>query len=104
MKRAMLVGLLFCAVMGSAKCLVKDGDSIVLVGDSITEQGYRWKHDGYYHILSNAVPQAKWTPLGFSGHQIGSWTWMERRSVTDPKVWTNYKDPSWSLTPLVRTR
>ncbi len=92
-----LAGLIFCAATGYAKCLVKEGDSIVLIGDSITEQGYRWKNDGYYHILSNAVPQAKWTPLGFSGHQVGSWTWMERQSMTDPKVWTNYKDPGWSL-------
>ncbi len=92
-----LTGLLLFVSAGYAKCLVKTGDSIVLIGDSITEQGYRWKNDGFYHILSNAVPQAKWTPLGYSGHQIRSWMGMERRSVTDPKVWTNYKDPGWSL-------
>ncbi len=93
-----LTGLtLFAATTGFSEGLIRAGDSIVLIGDSITEQGYHWKNGGYYHLLSNAVPQATWTPLGFSGHQIRSWIGMERKSVTDPKVWTNYKDPGWSL-------
>ena len=82
--------------------LLHEGDTIVLVGDSITEQSYRNKSTGFYHQLTNAaaltVPEKKLTfiPLGYSGYQIGSWSAMERGSLTRDR-WTNYRDPGWNL-------
>ena len=46
------LGLMACAT-DEGQCL-KDGDNVVLIGDSITEQGFRnpW---GYYHVLTNVA-------------------------------------------------
>ena len=83
---------------------LQDGDNIVLIGDSITEQGYRrpW---GYYHVLTNAAgevaeaggPKVNFIPLGYSGYQVKGWSNMERDSVTNTNVWTWYRNPGWNL-------
>lgn len=97
----LLVGTLVGAVRGAEG--LKDGDNIVLIGDSITEQGFRnsW---GYYHVLTNAAdevakakgPKVNFIPLGYSGYQVKSWSDMERKSVTND-VWTWYRNPGWNL-------
>ena len=93
------------ALVGAARGAegLKDGDNIVLIGDSITEQGFRnsW---GYYHVLTNAAgevakakgPKVNFIPLGYSGYQVKSWSDMERKSVTND-VWTWYRNPNWNL-------
>ena len=93
------------ALVGAARGAegLKDGDNIVLIGDSITEQGFRnsW---GYYHVLTNAAdevakakgPKVNFIPLGYSGYQVKSWSDMERKSVTND-VWTWYRNPGWNL-------
>ena len=75
---------------------VKPGETVVLIGDSITEQAYRipW---GYYHALTNAAPGINFIPLGFSGYQVKGWSDMERASVTNADVWTWYRNPGWNL-------
>ena len=76
--------------------LVRPGDTVVLIGDSITEQGFRnpW---GYYHVLTNAVRGVNFIPLGYSGYQVKSWSDMERKSVKED-VWTWYREPAgWNL-------
>ena len=104
----LLTGL-FVLALTSAVCAadegpcLKDGDNIVLIGDSITEQGFRnsW---GYYHVLTNAAdevakakgPKVNFIPLGYSGYQVKSWSDMERKSVTND-VWTWYRNPGWNL-------
>ena len=83
---------------------LKDGDNVVLIGDSITEQGFR-RQWGYYHVLTNAVgevakaggPKVNFIPLGYSGYQVKSWSDMERDSVTNTNVWTWYRNPGWNL-------
>ena len=79
-----------------AEPLVKPGETVVLIGDSITEQAYRnpW---GFYHVLTNAAPGIDFVPLGFSGYQVKGWSDMERASVTNADVWTWYRDPGWNL-------
>ena len=83
---------------------LKDGDNVVLVGDSITEQGcqYPW---GYCNVLARAADEAakedglkvNFIPLGFSGYQVKSWSDMERDSVTNADLRTWYDNPGWSL-------
>lgn len=93
-----------CALAFAARgaSLLKEGDTILLVGDSITEQAYRFKRDGFYHQLTNAaaatVPQRRLTfiPLGYSGIQMAGWAAMERDSRARAR-WTNYRDPGWNL-------
>ena len=105
----LLVGVCVFALMSAAcavdegQCL-KDGDNVVLIGDSITEQGFRnpW---GYYHVLTNVAgkvakaggPKVNFIPLGYSGYQVKSWSDMERDSVTNTNVWTWYRNPGWNL-------
>lgn len=80
----------------SAEPLVRPGETVVLIGDSITEQSYRnaW---GYYHALTNAAPEVRFVPLGYSGFQVKGWSDMERASVTNAELWTWYRDPGWNL-------
>ena len=105
----LLVGLSVFA-LASAVCAtdegqcLKDGDNVVLIGDSITEQGFRrpW---GYYHVLTNVAdevakaggPKVNFIPLGYSGYQVKGWSDMERDSVTNTNVWTWYRNPGWNL-------
>ena len=76
--------------------IVKDGDTVVLIGDSITEQGFR-KSWGYYHQLTNVLPRVRFVPLGFSGFQVKGWSDMERDSVANTNLWTWYRNPGWNL-------
>lgn len=97
--------LLLLAVLATASIRAQDaeedpwirrGDNVVLIGDSITEQGFRnpW---GYYHVLTNTVRGVNFIPLGYSGYQVKSWSDMERRSVKED-VWTWYREPAgWNL-------
>ena len=94
-------GLLACAA-DEGQCL-KDGDNIVLNGDSITQMsvGKPW---GFYHLLTNAAaqsvenggPKVNFLPLGYSGFQVKSWSNMERKSVTND-VWTWHKRPRLNI-------
>jgi len=76
--------------------IVKDGDTVVLIGDSITEQGFcnKW---GYYHLLTNALPSVRFVPLGYGGFQVKSWSDMERDSLSNTNRWTWYRNPGWNL-------
>lgn len=83
---------------------LKDGDNVVLIGDSITEQGFQYPW-GYYHVLTNAAaevaktggPKVNFIPLGYSGSQVKGWSEMERDSVTNASFRTWYSDPGWNL-------
>ena len=92
----------FLSFNALGESLLHEGDTVVLVGDSITEQSYRNKGTGFYHQLTNSaaltVPEKNLTfiPLGYSGFQIGSWSAMERDSLKRDR-WTNYRDPGWNL-------
>ncbi len=99
MKKLLLMGAaILAATCGFCAPLVRAGDTVVLIGDSITYHGYVWKGDGYYHLMKAAVPQATWIPLGFSGQQVRTWApEIERGSVNNPKLWTPYRDPGWSV-------
>ena len=81
---------------GFADAWVRPGETVVLVGDAITEQAYRndW---GFYHALTNAVPGINFVPLGYSGFRVKDWRDLERASVTNAAVWTSYRDPGWNL-------
>ena len=106
MKKYLIGWLCVAALAGVAQGVegLQDGDNIVLIGDSITEQGYRrpW---GYYHVLTNAAgevakaggPKVNFIPLGYSGYQVKGWSNMERDSVTNTNVWTWYRNPGWNL-------
>ncbi len=101
-KGLVAAGLAVCAACAhgiefwSDDDLLSDGDTVVLIGDSITEQGFRnsW---GYYHHLTNVLPQVNFIPLGYSGHQVKSWSDMERDSVANTNRWTWYRNPGWNL-------
>lgn len=75
---------------------VAKGDTVVMIGDSITEQAFRnpW---GFYHVLTNAAPEINFIPLGFSGFQVKDWLKWERASVTNANLQTWYRDPGWNL-------
>lgn len=89
-------------VAAPGESLLRTGDTVLLVGDSITELAYRWKGDGFYHQLTNAaaltVPEKKlnFIPLGYSGIQMAGWVGLERDSAARDR-WTNYRDPGWNL-------
>ena len=76
--------------------IVKDGDTVVLIGDSITEQGFcnKW---GYYHLLTNAMPRVRFVPLGFGGFQVKSWSDLERDSLSNTNLCTWYRNHGWNL-------
>lgn len=91
------------AASAADESLLKAGDTVLLVGDSITEQAYRFKNgDGFYHQLTNAaaltVPEKRlnFIPLGYSGIQMAGWLGLERDSLARER-WTNYRDPGWNL-------
>ena len=90
--------------------VLRTGDTLVLVGDSITEIGYRSRPDGLYHQLTNAFAVAnaekdvRVVPLGFSGFQVGTWRGLMGRvaQATPAPVMTNYRDPGWDLKKVFR--
>ncbi len=72
---------------GFTKPLLKNGDAVVLIGDSITEQGDGWKDGGYCNLLKEVVPQVEWRPIGFGGTYISGWLEMERDSMSVTNGW-----------------
>ena len=66
--------------------LVRDGDRVVFVGDSITGQGMNIGPGGFINLfkagLDAARPESKVTvvPLGGSGQTVGSWQNVEKQS------------------------
>lgn len=104
----LLVGVCVFALM-SAVCAVdegqclKDGDNVVLIGDSITEMAVEqpW---GLYHVLTNVAgevvkaggPRVNFFPLGYGGNRLCDWIAKERRSVTND-VWTWYDKPKLNV-------
>ncbi|MDR1279953.1 MAG: GDSL-type esterase/lipase family protein [Opitutaceae bacterium] len=79
----------FCALAlagtGSASSLLRPGDRIVFIGDSITGQGDNVT-DGWIHQMKNALRAASpenrqtFVALGGSGQGAGTWLDVERRS------------------------
>ena len=90
--------------------ILRPGDTLVLVGDSITEIGYRSRGSGLYHQLTNAFAVASAekgvhvVPLGFSGFQVETWRGLMARASKDTPdpVMTNYRDPGWDLKNVFR--
>jgi lysophospholipase L1-like esterase len=66
--------------------LVRDGDRVVFVGDSITGQGMNIGAGGFINLfkagLDTARPESNVTvvPLGGSGQTVGSWQNVEKQS------------------------
>jgi len=66
--------------------LVRDGDRVVFVGDSITGQGMNIGAGGFINLfkagLDNARPDSdvRVVPLGGSGQTVGSWQNVEKQS------------------------
>lgn len=76
--------------------VVKDGDTVLIIGDSITQQSVQ-RPNGYWHLLTNALPNVNIIPLGFGGYQVGTWREKERASLTDASLKTWYDNPGWNL-------
>jgi lysophospholipase L1-like esterase len=86
----MFLGLACVAGAGVASAetpsLVRDGDRVVFVGDSITGQGMNSGSGGFIDLfkagLDTARPESKVTvvPLGGSGQTVGSWQNVEKQS------------------------
>lgn len=86
----MFLGLACVAGAGVASAetpsLVRDGDRVVFVGDSITGQGMNSGSGGFIDLfkagLDTARPESKVTvvPLGGSGQTVGSWHNVEKQS------------------------
>ena len=74
------------ALADESPSLVRDGDRVVFVGDSITGQGMNIGAGGFINLfkagLDTARPESKVTvvPLGGSGQTVGSWQNVEKQS------------------------
>ncbi|MFA6292832.1 MAG: GDSL-type esterase/lipase family protein [Victivallales bacterium] len=74
------------AVDGAAQSLVKDGDRIVFVGDSITGQGGNFGPGGFVALVKEGLDTARpgsnvtGVALGGSGQGVGSWMSVEKKS------------------------
>lgn len=77
-------------------CMVREGETVVFIGDSITEGGFCHSY-GFYHIFTNAMEKVNFVPLGFGGYQVKSWSDMERSSVTNAAKGTWYRGRNWKL-------
>ena len=77
---------------------VHPGDRILLMGDSITEQGVCVAGTGQYHQLTNLAVRAdgelkpEFVNLGFSGSTLADWEAWERHSRTED-VWQAKRVP-----------
>ena len=85
--RIVIAMALLCCVTGAAaeaQSVLRDGDRIVVVGDSITGQSLGG--NGYVALIqealrhANAATKTTVTPLGGSGHTVGSWIGVEKDS------------------------
>ena len=67
---------------------LRKGDRVVILGDSLTNQGLAVRDGGYFHRLTNAIARvhgeghASIVPLGFSGWHVPSWIETERTTRT----------------------
>lgn len=67
---------------------LRKGDRVVILGDSLTNQGLAVRDGGYFHRLTNAIARvhgeghASIIPLGFSGWHVPSWIETERTTRT----------------------
>lgn len=65
---------------------LRKGERMVIIGDSLTNQGLGVRNGGYWHRLTNAVAQVHGTdhatiiPLGFSGWHVPSWIETEKKT------------------------
>ena len=77
---------LSAADAGAVGSMVKDGDRIVFVGDSITGLGFNYGNDGYIKLIKAVLDEARpgsgvtVVPLGGSGQGVGSWQGVEKQS------------------------
>ena len=65
---------------------IRRGDRVVILGDSLTNQGLAVRDGGYWHRLTNGIARvhgdgyAAVIPLGFSGWQLPAWIDTERKT------------------------
>lgn len=89
----LLAGLVAGSLSGYAvlaDSVLRPGDRVLLLGDSITEQGICVPGTGTYHQLTNVAAEvgtdATFVGLGFSGSHVGDWEAWEKKSRTED-VW-----------------
>ncbi|OGV59397.1 MAG: hypothetical protein A2X45_22235 [Lentisphaerae bacterium GWF2_50_93] len=76
----------FASSIMAADSLVKDGDRIVFVGDSITGHGGNFGPNGFIGLFKEGLDAARpgsnvtVVPLGGSGQGVGSWSNVEKQS------------------------
>ncbi|MBO7166729.1 MAG: hypothetical protein J6V88_04305 [Kiritimatiellae bacterium] len=67
---------------------LRKGERVVILGDSLTNQGLGVRNGGYVHRLTNALSRvhgegfAEIIPLGYSGWHIPAWRETEKRTRT----------------------
>lgn len=77
------------AIGGHAESVLEFGDRIVLIGDSITGQGWNVP-DGWAHVIDDALatdyPNGDFEliALGGSGQGVGTWQGVEKTSRSEP--------------------
>ena len=83
--------ILLAVGLGVWACLTGiAGERVLLIGDSITEQGICVQGSGTYHQLTNVAAEVgadvTFVGLGFSGSHVGDWEAWEKKSRTED-VW-----------------
>lgn len=91
MKKMIMLAMMAAVMSASAECLVKDGDSIAFLGDSITQFGNF--PAGYVNLVIMGlevagVKSVKKIPAGISGHKSVQMADRLKRDVLDKK-------PTW---------
>lgn len=77
--------------LSQAESLLQPNDRVVFIGDSITGQGGRGA-GGWMALIGTALKQGNpenrqiLVPLGGSGHKVGSWAGIEKKSRSEPVV------------------
>lgn len=71
---AMTAAFFACSMLAASELLVKDGDKIAFLGDSITAQGNSNKTSGYVHLVmeglkAQGLKDISAVPAGVSGHK-----------------------------------
>ncbi len=92
---AMTAAFFACSMLAASELLVKDGDKIAFLGDSITAQGNSNKTSGYVHLVmeglkAQGLKDISAVPAGVSGHKS---TQMLARLEKDVIA----KKPQWML-------
>ena len=91
----MAAAVFACSMLAASELLVKDGDKIAFLGDSITAQGNGNKTSGYVHLVmeglkAQGLKDISAVPAGVSGHKS---TQMLARLEKDVIA----KKPQWML-------